>query len=74
MSEERLNASLDVGGTNLAEEGAEDVELTYEDLSGVAGGGAGESAVLLAGRRELGGSAGGQGGLFNWIDYLGVTS
>ena len=59
MSEEQLNASLDAGGANLAEEGAQDVELTNEELSGVAGG----SAGLLAGRRELGG-AGGSAGWF----------
>jgi hypothetical protein len=39
MSEEQLNASLDAEDANLAEEGAaEDVELTDEELAGVAGG------------------------------------
>ena len=44
MSEEQLNASLDAEGAKLVEEGlveegAEDVELTDEELEGVAGGG-----------------------------------
>jgi hypothetical protein len=38
MSEEQLNASLDAEGAKLVEEGAEDVELTDEELEGVAGG------------------------------------
>ena len=38
MSEEQLNASLDAEGAKLVEEGAEDVELTDEELAGVAGG------------------------------------
>ena len=38
MSEEQLNASLDAEGAKLVEEGAEDVELTDEELVGVAGG------------------------------------
>jgi hypothetical protein len=39
MSEEQLNASLDAETEQkLVEEGAEDVELTDEELAGVAGG------------------------------------
>jgi len=38
MSEEQLNASLDAEGAKLVEEGAEDVELTDEELAGAAGG------------------------------------
>ena len=39
MSEEQLNASLDAEGAKPLEEGAaEDVELTDEELAGVAGG------------------------------------
>ena len=38
MSEEQLNASLDAEGAKPLEEGAEDVELTDEELEGVAGG------------------------------------
>ena len=38
MSEEQLNASLDVEGAKLLEVGVEDVELTDEELEGVAGG------------------------------------
>jgi hypothetical protein len=38
MSEEQLNASLDAGDAKLVEEEAEDVELTDEELAGVAGG------------------------------------
>ena len=38
MSEEQFNASLDAEGAKLAEEGAEDAELTDEELAGVAGG------------------------------------
>ena len=38
MSEEQLNASLDAEGAKLIEEVAEDVELTDEELAGVAGG------------------------------------
>jgi len=38
MSEEQLNASLDAGDSKLVEEEAEDVELTDEELAGVAGG------------------------------------
>jgi len=38
MSEDRLNASLDAEGAKTLEEDAEDVELTDEELEGVAGG------------------------------------
>ena len=38
MSEEQLNASLDAEGAKPFEEGAEDVELTDEELENVAGG------------------------------------
>jgi hypothetical protein len=39
MPEEQLNPSLDAEGANLVvEEGAEDIELTDEELAGVAGG------------------------------------
>ena len=38
MSEEQLNPSLDAEGAKTLEEGAEDVELTDEELEGVAGG------------------------------------
>ena len=38
MSEDQLNASLDVEGAKTLEEDAEDVELTDEELEGVAGG------------------------------------
>ena len=38
MSEEQLNASLDAEVAKPLEEGAEDVELTDEELAGVAGG------------------------------------
>jgi hypothetical protein len=38
MSEEQLNASLDAEGAKPVEEEAEDVELTDEELAGVAGG------------------------------------
>ena len=38
MSEEQLNASLDAEGAKPLEEGAEDVELTLQQLEGVAGG------------------------------------
>ena len=39
MSEEQLNASLDAETEQkLVEEGAEDVELTDEELAGVSGG------------------------------------
>ena len=38
MSEEQLNASLDAEGAKLIEEVGEDVELTDEELEGVAGG------------------------------------
>jgi hypothetical protein len=38
MSEEQLNASLDAEDASILEEGEEDVELTDEELEGVAGG------------------------------------
>jgi hypothetical protein len=34
MSEEQLNASLDAEGAKRLEEGAEDIELTDEELKG----------------------------------------
>ena len=39
MSKEQFNASLNAEDAKLVEEGAEDVELTDEELAGVAGGG-----------------------------------
>ena len=55
MSEEQLNASLDAEGAKLIEEVGEDVELTDEELEGVAGGGAGGTGGVLFGNGGNGG-------------------
>ena len=47
MSEEQLNASLDAEGAKPLEEDAEDVELTDEELAGVAGGSVPQVTVTL---------------------------
>ena len=48
MSEEQLKASLDAEGLKPLEEGVEDVELTDEELAGVAGGCSAAPIVVTA--------------------------